>query len=106
METLLTVVSYIIVFYFGWKIREEYAIFVTQKLIQQIEMTSEQSQQDDIVEIFIEKHGDNFFVYDAGTSSFLVQASCRKEVETKLLDMYPGKSFACTEKNIKEVDFK
>ena len=55
--------------------------------------------------IKIEKVEHGYFVYSLPDNTFMAQGSNRKELEDNLDKRYPGKKFAATPDNLKEVGF-
>lgn len=92
----------IIAFWFGWSLRQAVALWKLGQFAKQLEQEIEQQEKQ--IPISIEKHNDQFFVYDEN-SNFLVQGVNREEIEKKLSSMFPGKNFACNKDNLKEVGF-
>ena len=55
--------------------------------------------------IKIEKVQHGYFVYSIPDNTFMAQGTNRKELEENLDKRYPGKKFAATPDNLKEVGF-
>ena len=106
MEIILYVICIIIAWFAGavagWKAREEHARKITEKFIDQMQ---ESIQDDDTIQITIEKHNNVFYVYDRETTEFMAQGSTQKEVENNLRKRYPGKTFGCAESNLSQTGF-
>ena len=106
MELILLVVYTVIVWIggavSGWKAREEHARQITEKFIDHLQQSQE---DDDTIQITIEKHNDVFYVYDRQTNEFMAQGSSKDEVENNLRKRYPGKSFGCSESNLSQTGF-
>ena len=107
MELILLVVYTFIVWLggavSGWKAREEHAKQITEKLLDRLQESSEQDEES--IQITIEKHNNTFYVYDRETNEFMAQGSTKDEVETNLRKRYPGKSFGCAESNLSQTGF-
>jgi len=107
MELILLVVYTFIVWLggavSGWKAREEHAKQITEKLLDRLQESSEQDE--DSIQITIEKHNNTFYVYHRETNEFMAQGSSKDEVETNLRKRYPGKSFGCAESNLSQTGF-
>ena len=105
METVLFAVALIVVWLwgavFGWQARERHAERKLNELLQHVEGSTE--TQENHIHIVIEKHNDVFYVYGKDDNQFMAQASTVKELEEALQKRYPGKKFACPEKNMIEV---
>jgi hypothetical protein len=106
MELILLVAYTFIVWIggavFGWKAREEHARKVTEQFIDHLQQSQE---DDDTIQITIEKHNNVFYVYDRHTNEFMAQGSSKNEVETNLKKRYPGKTFGCAESNLSQTGF-
>ena len=96
----------LIAFYFGWLARQLVAVWRLHQFVSQAEeyIEEEQKREDKVIMVSIEKHNDQFLVYDEN-SKFLVQGTDRKDIEDKLVAMFPGKNFGCKKENLKEVGF-
>ena len=107
MELILLVVYTFVVWIggavSGWKAREEHAKQITEKLLDRLQESSEQDEES--IQITIEKHNNVFYVYDRETNEFMAQGSTNDEVETNLRKRYPGKSFGCAESNLSQTGF-
>ena len=106
METIIFVVALIVVWLwgavFGWQARERYAERRLAELLKHVEDGSTETPENHI-HIVIEKHNDVFYVYGKDDNQFMAQASTIKELEEALQKRYPGKKFACPEKNMIEM---
>ena len=107
MELILLVVYTFVVWLggavSGWKAREEHAKQITEKLLNHLQESAEQDEES--IQITIEKHNNVFYVYDRETNEFMAQGSTKDEVETNLQKRYPGKSFGCAESNLSQTGF-
>jgi hypothetical protein len=89
----------------GWRAREQHAKNVTEKFIEYLQESGQQEDEENVVQINIEKHNDVFYVYDKETHEFMAQGSSKDEVETNLKKRYPGKSFGCSESILSQTGF-
>ena len=108
MEIFIVVGSLIIGFLVGWNLRERVAIIQTSKLLAELEGLEGLEEEDDseqVVRLIIEKDGDTLFAYHKDTSQFIAQAKDRKELETKLAELFPGKTFGVSPQNLIEIGF-
>ena len=105
METVLLAVVLIAVWLwgavFGWQARERHAERKLNELLKHVE--EEPDTQENHIHITIEKHNDVFYVYGKHDNQFMAQAPTVKELEDVLQKRYPGKKFACPEKNMIDV---
>jgi hypothetical protein len=91
----------------GWNARERHAKRVVQEYL------SEEGNLDQELEemknkyqpIKIEKHDNGYFVYSMPENTFMAQGATRQEVEANLEKRFPGKRYAATPENLKEVGF-
>lgn len=102
MEFLILGFVFMLGSYFGWVFREKTAKYFVEKMLESLE---EQEEESTIMKIVIEKHNDTLFAYEKETSTFIAQAKDREELEKKLSEAYPGKSFGVTPKNLSEIGF-
>ena len=107
MEIFIVVGSLIIGFLVGWNLRERVAIIQTSKLLAELESLEEEdtSESEEVIRLIIEKDGDTLFAYHKDTSQFITQAKDRKELETKLAELFPGKTFGVSPQNLIEIGF-
>jgi hypothetical protein len=104
MEILIVVGAVIIGFSIGWNLRERVAIVQANRLLAQLEDLEEETS-DEVIKITIEKDRDTLFAYHKDTSQFIAQAKDRKELEKKLAELYPGKTFGVSPQNLIEIGF-
>jgi len=91
----------------GWNARERHAKRVVQQYL-----SEEESLDDELQEmkkkyqpIKIEKHDHGYFVYSLPENTFIAQGTTRQELEANLEKRFPGKRYAATPENLKEVGF-
>ena len=105
MEIFIVVGSLIIGFLVGWNLRERVAIIQTSKLLAELEGLEEEDTSEEVIRLIIEKDGDTLFAYHKDTSQFITQATDRKELEKKLAELFPGKTFGVSPQNLIEIGF-
>jgi len=105
MDILIVVGAVIIGFSLGWNLRERVAVVKANRMLAEIEQELEQETQPEVIKITIEKDNGMLFAYHKDSSQFITQASDRKELEKKLAELYPGKTFGVTPKNLIEIGF-
>jgi len=105
MDIFIVVGAIIIGFSFGWNLRERVAIVKANKMLAEIEQELEQESNPDVIKITIEKDNGILFAYHKDSSQFITQANDRKELEQKLAELYPGKTFGVTPQNLIEIGF-
>jgi hypothetical protein len=104
MEQIIIIVGVFVVgFVAGWKGRESFATWRVKHMMLDYEEKLD-SVKESLIPITIEKHSNEYYVYDA-KGQFLVQADSRESLESALMEKYPGKLFATTPENLKEVGF-
>lgn len=104
MEIFIVVGSLIVGFSIGWNLRERVAVVKANKLLAELEQIQEETSEE-VIRITIEKDRDTLFAYHKDNSQFITQASTRAELETKLAELFPGKRFGVTPKNLIEIGF-
>lgn len=107
MEYIPYIVVASIVFFlgtlYGWHLRERHATRTLERFLREAKV--EESEQEDLTHIVIEKHNDVFYVYERENNTFMAQGSTREELEENLKKRYPDQRFACPEKILREVGF-
>jgi hypothetical protein len=109
MDILLTIFVTFCVWvwgiYIGWQAREVRAKQVLAKYLDEMEQDLEDEVDDTQVRIKIEKHPEGYFVYGLDNNEFIAQGQTRLQLERALEKRYPGKKFAATADNLREVGF-
>jgi hypothetical protein len=105
MDIFIVVGAIIIGFSLGWNLRERVAVVKTNRMLAEIEQELEQDTDPEVIKITIEKDNGILFAYHKDSSQFITQANDRKELEQKLAELYPGKTFGVTPKNLIEIGF-
>lgn len=108
MEFIIITLICFIVFSFGvnvgWHLRERAAKRVVDKFME--EFQNIQPDEEEFINISIEKHNNTYYVYNKDDNSFMGQAVDRIELEKVLAERFPGKRFMADGSNLKEVGFK
>jgi len=109
MELLIYILFAIVLVRLGWYLREFKAIAEVRKMreddkLEVLEQELEQIKKK-YLPIKIEKVEHGYFVYSIPDNTFMAQGTNRKELEENLDKRYPGKKFAATPDNLKEVGF-
>lgn len=102
---LLGVIFFVLGFIQGWRMRELYAVKKLDELLNKVEQEVDEEIKESIIPITIEKHQDTYFVYGVNDNQFIAQGNNRWELEKNLETRYPGKKFAASNENLKEVGF-
>lgn len=95
----LIVFAWVVGVHNGWKAREAVAKKMLKRLAGNVEKVVE------IVHITIEKHDNHFYVFQKDTNKFLTQADTKEALEKNLFELFPGKRFAMSEENMREIGF-
>ena len=88
----------------GWNLRERFAVIQANKLLAQLQDLEEDTSEE-VIRITIEKDSDTLFAYHKDSSQFITQAKDRAELENKLAELFPGKTFGVTPENLIEIGF-
>jgi hypothetical protein len=108
MDIIISLIVGVILFSLGvnlgWYLREKAAERIVNNILKEMENTP--TQDEEFINIIIEKHNDTYYVYGKDDNSFLGQAPSRNELEKILGDRFPGKRFMADTANLKEVGFK
>jgi hypothetical protein len=86
----------------GWTLRERHAARVLENFIKEAD-TKVTEVDENQIHITIEKHNGVFYVYGRDNNQFMGQGNSVSELEENLMKRFPGKKFACPEKNMIEV---
>ena len=105
MDIFIVVGSVIIGFFLGWNLRERVALVKANRLLAELEQDLEQEEDAEVIRITIEKDRDTLFAYHKDSSQFIAQGKDRAELEKKLAELFPGKRFGVTPKNLIEIGF-
>lgn len=104
MDFLILAGVAIVSFIWGWNTRERVAIIQSNKLLKQLSEEVEE-QQENVIRIKIEKHEGVLYAYHYDNSLFIAQADCKEDLEKKLSEKFPGKTFGCSSDNLKDIGF-
>ena len=113
MDILLIILGSFIVWvwgiYLGWQAREMHAKRILAKILEE-NLESDLEEKPDNVKknqlpIKIEKYDEGYFVYGLNTNEFMAQGKTRWHLEQALEKRYPGKQFAASADNLREVGF-
>ena len=109
MELLIYILVAIILVRLGWNLREFKAIAEVRKMREDDTLEFLEQELEEIkkkyLPIKIEKVNQGYFVYSIPDNTFMAQGTNLKELEENLDKRYPGKKFAATPDNLKEVGF-
>lgn len=77
----------------GWYIREWYAMRIMRKIVDNAQEQFKETIKDTVVDAYIEKAGDTFFVYRKEDNKFLAQGQDINSLSDILQEQFPGKYF-------------
>jgi hypothetical protein len=105
MEDFLSIFGvFALGFILGWILREEMAKRRVDYIMKQLGEDLE-NVASELIQIKIELHSGQYYVFNKETDEFMAQAPTRAELEDSLAARYPEKRFAATPENLKEVGF-
>jgi hypothetical protein len=108
MEDFLSIFGvFALGFILGWVLREEMAKRRVDYIMKQLgeDLENLENTAKDLIQIKIERHSGQYYVFNKETDEFMAQAMTRAELEDSLAARYPEKRFAATPENLKEVGF-
>lgn len=106
MENYISyMVVWVVAFVFGWVMREYTAMRKVDRLLKNLEKDLSEKVMENVVHVIIERTETGFYVYNKETKEFMAQGVTRLDLETNLDKRYPGKKFAASDSNLKEVGF-
>jgi hypothetical protein len=103
MEILVLILVGIFLYIFGFKRGYE---FREKEARQKISDTLDSLEEDfisSLIRVRVEKVNNYLFVYNDKTNEFMAQGKTEEELSEILKQRYPGKRFAASENNLKEV---
>ena len=106
VEFLIVFGIYLFAFAHGWIARERTASKRVDELLAQYEEETEREIQENTIKITIEEYKGKLYVYNMDDKSFLASGEDKTQLEANLAERFPGKLFAATKENLKEVGFK
>jgi hypothetical protein len=92
------IITFILAFIIGWKLREFYAIYTVQKYLNPM---VEESTKPMPTFVYIEKHEGGLMVFEESTNKYLTMGKDLAEVDENLKKLYPTKLFV-TKTNLEE----
>jgi hypothetical protein len=92
LDILLSFATVGIAYYLGWRAREQAAI----RNIDLMNSEIIEAQKKDVINIKLEVHDDQFFVYNRQTNEYMAHAKTKANLEKMLSSKYPNKQFNCS----------
>lgn len=107
METLIFYVVLAVVFFIiGWKAREYHAVRMMNILISKATEESYNQFKSNMIDIRVEAHDDQLFVYRKDDGSYLAHARTKFDLEAMLLEKFPGKLFNASQEDLQKLEIK
>ena len=105
METFLILTIFgAVCFFLGWKIREQVAQRNIDKIIDEITENTLKEFKQRVVDIRVEDHDGNFFIYRKDDGSYLAHAADKNTLEDTLSEKFPGKFFNASDEDLKKLE--
>lgn len=106
VEFIIIFGVYLFAFFHGWIAREHTASKRIDELLTKYEEEVGKELDENTIQITIEEYQGKLYVYNMKDKSFLASGEDKKQLEANLAERFPGKLFAATKENLKEVGFK
>lgn len=103
METLLFVVMFFVGYMVGWRFRELHAIKNMNDMMENANAVIEETAKENTIEVFIEVHDGELFVYNKSTSEYMAHAKTKKLLEEMLMKKFPGKTFNASHEDVRKI---
>ena len=91
-------------FYAGWKMREHHAMKVMNTLVDEISQNTLNEFKKNIVNIRVEDHDGQFFVYRQDDGSYLAHGENKTKLEDILIEKFPGKMFNASPEDLEKLE--
>jgi hypothetical protein len=101
-DVLFSIVVVAISYFLGWKAREQAAIRNIDAMNEELM----KAQKKDVINIKLERHGGQLFVYNRETSEYMAHASNKEDLEKMLSSKYPNKQFNCSVEELEILNSK
>lgn len=92
LDVILSFVTVGVAYYLGWRAREQAAIRNIDLMNNEIV----EARKKDVINIKLEHHEGQFFVYNRQTSEYMAHAKTKDDLEKMLSSKYPNKQFNCS----------
>ena len=105
METFIILVIFgVFCFFIGWKMREHYAMRMIDKITNEIAENTLQEFKSKVVNIRVEDHEGQFFVYAKDDGRYLAHGETKTKLEDILSEKFPGKFFNATPEDLEKLE--
>jgi phosphatidylserine decarboxylase len=105
METLIIVFIFgLVCVVMGWKAREYQAMKAISKAVDEITENTIEEFRSKVVNIRVEDHDGQFFVYAKDDGSYLAHAKTKTVLEDILVEKFPGKLFNASPEDLEKLE--
>lgn len=105
MEALIIVFIFgFICVLIGWKAREYHAMKAISKAVNEITENTIEEFKSKVVNICVEDHGGQFFIYAKDDGSYLAHAKTKTLLEDILNEKFPGKLFNASPEDLEKLE--
>lgn len=105
METLIILSIFGgVCFFLGWRMRERHAERMIDKLTDEIAENTLQEFKSKVVNIRVEDHEGQFFVYAKDDGRYLAHGETKRKLEDILTEKFPGKLFNATPEDLEKLE--
>lgn len=78
---------------FGWFMREQWAMRKVNQMLNDMQETADQVQEDNKVKAILEIHHGHFYMFEEESGKFLAQGETGRELKLALKERFPEKKF-------------
>ena len=105
METILILIIFgCVCFFLGWRLREQHAMRMIDKLTEEVAEETLQQFKSKVVDIRVEDHDGQFFVYKKEDGSYLAHGESKTKLEDILMEKFPGKLFNASPEDLQKLE--
>ena len=104
MEFIIIIIFAGICFYAGWKTREWQAYRIMDKMIEDISEKTVDEFRSKVINIRVEDHDGQFFVYKKDDGSYLAHGETKTKLEDILQEKFPGKFFNASPEDLEKLE--
>lgn len=103
LEFVIGVVTFTFGISVGWKLREMHAQNVVKKYMQE-QAAQTKIDPASIMNVTVEKHGEQYYIYDAKSNKFLVQVTTKEQLMDFFTEKYPDKTILMTQEHLQMIE--
>ena len=105
MESIIIILIFAgVCFYAGWKMREWQAHRIMDKMIEDISEKTVDEFKSKVINIRVEDHDGQFFVYKKDDGSYLAHGETKTKLEDILQEKFPGKFFNASPEDLEKLE--